>query len=282
MATEFVSSVVALVEDVVHLVEPEQVEDPVVVGVGHSAAVVAELADGESLAEADDVEQSHAVVVVVEHNVAVGLGDADHNVVAVEAVAAECIGAAVEEEGLVVAVVVVAAAAVVQDESLNIVVVASVAVVEVFASPDTPLVPAEEVAFVVDVVAAAAIKHNISQKQKQKIRANALANKNQSFSVKLSIPVAVEEFAFLDTLVLVAEFVVEPHIEPVELEPGLQVQYIQELGTDDRPFYSGGGSASGLMALLNYRYHFVPEKNHIYTFTITNLKYKFEIIHVKI
>ena len=275
MATEFVSSVVALVEDVVHLVEPEQVEDPVVVGVGHSAAVVAELADGESLAEADDVEQSHAVVVVVEHNVAVGLGDADHNVVAVEAVAAECIGAAVEEEGLVVAVVVAAAAVVVvQDESLNIVVVASVAVVEVFASPDTPLVPAEEVAFVVDVVAAAAIKHNISQKQKQKIRANALANKNQSFSVKLSIPVAVEEFAFLDTLVLVAEFVVEPHIEPVELEPGLQVQYIQELGTDYRPFYSGGGSASGLMALLNYRYHFFPEKNHIYTFTITNLKYE--------
>ena len=50
MATEFVSSVVALVEDVVHLVEPEQVEDPVVVGVGHNAAVVAELADGESLA----------------------------------------------------------------------------------------------------------------------------------------------------------------------------------------------------------------------------------------
>ena len=209
---------------------------------------------------------------VVEHNVAVGLGDADHNVVAVEAVAAECIGAAVEEEGLVVDVVAAAAAAVVvvQDESLNIVVVASVAVVEVFASPDTPLVPAEEVAFVVDVVAAA-IKHNISQKQKQKIRANALANKNQSFSVKLSIPVAVEEFAFLDTLVLVAEFVVEPHIEPVELEPGLQVQYIQELGTDYRPFYSGGGSASGLMALLNYRYHFFPEKNHIYTFRITNL-----------
>ena len=213
---------------------------------------------------------------VVEHNVAVGLGDADHNVVAVEAVAAECIGAAVEEEGLVVDVVAAAAAVVVvQDESLNIVVVASVAVVEVFASPDTPLVPAEEVAFVVDVVAAAAaIKHNISQKQKQKIRANALANKNQSFSVKLSIPVAVEEFAFLDTLVLVAEFVVEPHIEPVELEPGLQVQYIQELGTDYRPFYSGGGSASGLMALLNYRYHFFPEKNHIYTFTITNLKYE--------
>ena len=82
--------------------------------------------------------------------------------------------------------------------------------------------------------------------------------------MKLSIPVAVEEFAFLDTLVLVAEFVVEPHIEPVELEPGLQVQYIQELGTDDRPFYSGGGSASGLMALLNYRYHFVPGKKTIF------------------
>ena len=166
VATEFVSLVVALVVDVVHLAEPEQVEDPVVVDVAHSAAVVAELADGESLAEADDVEQSHAVVVVVEHNVAVGLGDADHNVVAVGAVAAECIGAAVVEEGPVVAVVaaaaVAAAAAVVQDESLNIEVVASVAVVEVFASPDTPLVPAEEVAFVVDVVAAAAIKHKMN------------------------------------------------------------------------------------------------------------------------
>ena len=168
VATEFVSLVVALVVDVVHLAEPEQVEDPVVVDVAHSAAVVAELADGESLAEADDVEQSHAVVVVVEHNVAVGLGDADHNVVAVGAVAAECIGAAVVEEGPVVAVVaaaavaVAAAAVVVQDESLNIEVVASVAVVEVFASPDTPLVPAEEVAFVVDVVAAAAIKHKMN------------------------------------------------------------------------------------------------------------------------
>ena len=167
VATEFVSLVVALVVDVVHLAEPEQVEDPVVVDVAHSAAVVAELADGESLAEADDVEQSHAVVVVVEHNVAVGLGDADHNVVAVGAVAAECIGAAVVEVGPVVAVVAaaaaaaVAAAAVVQDESLNIEVVASVAVVEVFASPDTPLVPAEEVAFVVDV-AAAAIKHKMN------------------------------------------------------------------------------------------------------------------------
>ena len=165
VATEFVSLVVALVVDVVHLAEPEQVEDPVV-DVAHSAAVVAELADGESLAEADDVEQSHAVVVVVEHNVAVGLGDADHNVVAVGAVAAECIGAAVVEVGPVVAVVaaaaVAAAAAVVQDESLNIEVVASVAVVEVFASPDTPLVPAEEVAFVVDVVAAAAIKHKMN------------------------------------------------------------------------------------------------------------------------
>ena len=159
VATEFVSLVVALVVDVVHLAEPEQVEDPVVVDVAHSAAVVAELADGESLAEADDVEQSHAVVVVVEHNVAVGLGDADHNVVAVGAVAAECIGAAVVEVGPVVAVV-AAAAAVVQDESLNIEVVASVAVVEVFASPDTPLVPAEEVAFVVDV--AAAIKHKVN------------------------------------------------------------------------------------------------------------------------
>ena len=166
VATEFVSLVVALVVDVVHLAEPEQVEDPVVVDVAHSAAVVAELADGESLAEADDVEQSHAVVVVVEHNVAVGLGDADHNVVAVGAVAAECIGAAVVEVGPVVAVVAaaaaVAAAAVVQDESLNIEVVASVAVVEVFASPDTPLVPAEEVAFVVDVAAAAAIKHKMN------------------------------------------------------------------------------------------------------------------------
>ena len=166
VATEFVSLVVALVVDVVHLAEPEQVEDPVVVDVAHSAAVVAELADGESLAEADDVEQSHAVVVVVEHNVAVGLGDADHNVVAVGAIAAECIGAAVVEEGPVVAVVaaaaVAAAAAVVQDESLNIEVVASVAVVEVFASPDTPLVPAEEVAFVVDVAAAAAIKHKMN------------------------------------------------------------------------------------------------------------------------
>ena len=165
VATEFVSLVVALVVDVVHLAEPEQVEDPVV-DVAHSAAVVAELADGESLAEADDVEQSHAVVVVVEHNVAVGLGDADHNVVAVGAVAAECIGAAVVEVGPVVAVVAaaaaVAAAAVVQDESLNIEVVASVAVVEVFASPDTPLVPAEEVAFVVDVAAAAAIKHKMN------------------------------------------------------------------------------------------------------------------------
>ena len=83
--------------------------------------------------------------------------------------------------------------------------------------------------------------------------------------MKFSIPVAVEEFAFLDTLVLVAEFVVEPHIEPVELEPGLQVQCIQELGTDDRPFYSGVGSASGGMSflnyeLLNYHRHFVPEK----------------------
>ena len=164
VATEFVSLVVALVVDVVHLAEPEQVEDPVVVDVAHSAAVVAELADGESLAEADDVEQSHAVVVVVEHNVAVGLGDADHNVVAVGAVAAECIGAAVVEVGPVVAVVAAAAAAaaVVQDESLNIEVVASVAVVEVFASPDTPLVPAEEVAFVVDVAAAAAIKHKMN------------------------------------------------------------------------------------------------------------------------
>ena len=167
VATEFVSLVVALVVDVVHLAELEQVEDPVVVDVAHSAAVVAELADGESLAEADDVEQSHAVVVVVEHNVAVGLGDADHNVVAVGAVAAECIGAAVVEVGPVVAVVAaaaaaVAAAAVVQDESLNIEVVASVAVVEVFASPDTPLVPAEEVAFVVDVAAAAAIKHKMN------------------------------------------------------------------------------------------------------------------------
>ena len=167
VATEFVSLVVALVVDVVHLAEPEQVEDPVVVDVAHSAAVVAELADGESLAEADDVEQSHAVVVVVEHNVAVGLGDADHNVVAVGAVAAECIGAAVVEEGPVVAVVAAAAVAaaaavVVQDESLNIEVVASVAVVEVFASPDTPLVPAEEVAFVVDVAAAAAIKHKMN------------------------------------------------------------------------------------------------------------------------
>ena len=164
VATEFVSLVVALVVDVVHLAEPEQVEDPVV-DVAHSAAVVAELADGESLAEADDVEQSHAVVVVVEHNVAVGLGDADHNVVAVGAVAAECIGAAVVEVGPVVAVVAaaaVAAAVVVQDESLNIEVVASVAVVEVFASPDTPLVPAEEVAFVVDVAAAAAIKHKMN------------------------------------------------------------------------------------------------------------------------
>ena len=104
MATEFVSLVVALVVDVVHLAEPEQVEDPVVVDVAHSAAVVAELADGESLAEADDVEQSHAVVVVVEHNVAVGLGDADHNVVAVGAVAAECIGVAVVEAGPVAAV----------------------------------------------------------------------------------------------------------------------------------------------------------------------------------
>ena len=163
VATEFVSLVVALVVDVVHLAEPEQVEDPVVVDVAHSAAVVAELADGESLAEADDVEQSHAVVVVVEHNVAVGLGDADHNVVAVGAVAAECIGAAVVEEDPVVAAVAAAAAAVVvQDESLNIEVVASVAVVEVFASPDTPLVPAEEVAFVVDVAAAAAIKHKMN------------------------------------------------------------------------------------------------------------------------
>ena len=169
VATEFVSLVVALVVDVVHLAEPEQVEDPVVVDVAHSAAVVAELADGESLAEADDVEQSHAVVVVVEHNVAVGLGDADHNVVAVGAVAAECIGAAVVEVGPVVAVVAAAAAAAVavaaavaQDESLNIEVVASVAVVEVFASPDTPLVPAEEVAFVVDVAAAAAIKHKMN------------------------------------------------------------------------------------------------------------------------
>ena len=84
--------------------------------------------------------------------------------------------------------------------------------------------------------------------------------------MKFSIPVAVEEFAFLDTLVLVAEFVVEPHIEPVELEPGLQVQCIQELGTDDRPFYSGGGSAFEVMALLNYRYHFVPEKKVTFLF----------------
>ena len=76
-------------------------------------------------------------------------------------------------------------------------------------------------------------------------------------------------FAFPDILVLVAEsLVAEPHIEPVELGPELQVlqaQYIQELGTDDQPFYSGGGSASGGMTflnyeLLNYHRHFVPEK----------------------
>ena len=106
MATEFVSSVVAPVEvldqDVVHLVGPEQVE--VLVDVAHNAAVEAVLAGGESPAEADDVEQSHVAVVVVEHNVVVVVGDAEHNVVAVGAVAAECIGAAVVEAGPVVAV----------------------------------------------------------------------------------------------------------------------------------------------------------------------------------
>ena len=70
---------------------------------------------------------------------------------------------------------------VVQDESPNIGAVASVAVVEEFASPDTPLVPAEEVA-----------------------------------SVEL-VAVVVEVFAFPDILVLVAEsLVAEPHIEPVD------------------------------------------------------------------
>ena len=105
MATEFVSSVVAPVEarleDVVHLVGPEQVE--VLADVAHNAAVEAVLAGGESPAEADDVEQSHVAVVVVEHNVVV-VGDAEHNVVAVGAVAAECIGVAVVEAGPVVAV----------------------------------------------------------------------------------------------------------------------------------------------------------------------------------
>ena len=47
---------------------------------------------------------------VIEHSVAVGLGDADHNVAAVGVVAAEYIGAAVEEEDLVVAFVVAAVA----------------------------------------------------------------------------------------------------------------------------------------------------------------------------
>ena len=71
------------------LVVPEQVE---AVDVEHNAAVVA-VADDESPAEADDVEQSHVAVVVVEHNVAV-VEDVDHNVVAVVVAAAECIGVA--------------------------------------------------------------------------------------------------------------------------------------------------------------------------------------------
>ena len=66
-------------------------------------------------------------MVVIEHSVAVGLGDADHNVAAVWAVAA------VEEEGLVVAVVVAAVS------------------VEMFVSPDKLLVPADKVAFIIDV-----------------------------------------------------------------------------------------------------------------------------------
>ena len=91
MAAEFVFSVVAPVEALedVGLVAPEQVE---AVDVEHNAAVVA-VADDELPAEADDVEQSHVAVVVVEHNVAV-VEDVDHNVVAV-VVAAECIGAVV-------------------------------------------------------------------------------------------------------------------------------------------------------------------------------------------
>ena len=102
MAAEFVFSVVAPVEALedVGLVAPEQVE---AVDVEHNAAVVA-VADDELPAEADDVEQSHVAVVVVEHNVAV-VEDVDHNVVVAVVVAAECIGVVVVEAGPVAAVV---------------------------------------------------------------------------------------------------------------------------------------------------------------------------------